>query len=105
VGLDVTSTTDQIFCIRPILEKKWEYSETVHQLFIDFKKTYDSVMRVVLYNILIEFGVPMKLIHSLMELSLSSEAVNCAATQELPSILWNLKAHYLFTRALPILPD
>jgi hypothetical protein len=34
----------------------------VHQLFIDFKKAYDSVRREVLYNILIEFGVPMKLI-------------------------------------------
>jgi hypothetical protein len=36
------STTDQMFCIRQILEKKWEYNETVHQLFIDFKKAYDS---------------------------------------------------------------
>jgi hypothetical protein len=34
----------------------------VHQLFIDFKKAYDSVRREVLYNILIEFGVPMKLV-------------------------------------------
>jgi hypothetical protein len=56
------STTDQIFCIRRILEKKWEYNETVHLLFIDFKKAYDSVRREVLYNILIEFGVPMKLV-------------------------------------------
>jgi hypothetical protein len=55
-------TTDQIFCIRQILEKKWEYNETVHQLFIDFRKAYDSVRREVLYNILIEFGVPMKLV-------------------------------------------
>jgi hypothetical protein len=31
------STTDQIFCLCKILEKKWEYSEPVHQLFIDFK--------------------------------------------------------------------
>jgi hypothetical protein len=46
------STTDQIFCICQILEKKREYSETVHQLFIDFKKAYDSVRREVLYNIL-----------------------------------------------------
>jgi hypothetical protein len=36
------SSTDQIFCIRRILEKKWEYNETVHQLFIDFKQAYDS---------------------------------------------------------------
>jgi sorting nexin-29 len=56
------STTDQIFCIRQILEKKWEYSETVHKLFIDFKKAYDSVRREVLYNNLIEFGIPMKLV-------------------------------------------
>jgi hypothetical protein len=56
------STTDQIFIIRQILEKKWEYNETVHQLFIDLKKAYDSVRREVLYNILIEFGVLMKLV-------------------------------------------
>ena len=48
-----TSTTDHIFCIRQIL---------VHQLFIDFKKAYDSVRSEVLYNILMEFGVPKKLV-------------------------------------------
>ena len=35
------STTDHIFCIHQILEKKLEYSEAVHQLFIDFTKTDD----------------------------------------------------------------
>jgi hypothetical protein len=54
--------SDVCICIRQILEKKWEYNETVHQLFIDFKKAYDSVRREVLYNILIEFGVSMKLV-------------------------------------------
>jgi hypothetical protein len=39
-----------------------EYNETVHQLLKDFKKAYDSVRREVLHNILIEFGVPMKLV-------------------------------------------
>jgi hypothetical protein len=34
----------------------------VHQLFVDFKKAYDSVRREVLYNILIGFGIPMKLV-------------------------------------------
>jgi hypothetical protein len=56
------STTDHIFYIRPILEKKLEYNCTVHQLFIDFKKAYDSVRRETLYNILIEFGIPRKLV-------------------------------------------
>jgi hypothetical protein len=44
------------------LRKKWVYKESVHQLFIDFKKAYDSVRREVLYDILIEFGIPMKLV-------------------------------------------
>jgi hypothetical protein len=45
-----------------MLEKEWEYNEAVHQLFINFQKVYDSVRREVFYNILIEFGVPMKLV-------------------------------------------
>ena len=45
-----------------ILEKQWEYNEAVNQLFIDFKKAYDTVRREVLYNIPIEFGVPKKLV-------------------------------------------
>jgi hypothetical protein len=46
VGSDIT---DQLLIrfsafIR-YLRKKWEYNETVHQIFIDFKKAYDSVRR------------------------------------------------------------
>jgi len=32
-----------------------------HQLLIDFKKAYDSLRREILNNIIIEFGIPMKL--------------------------------------------
>jgi hypothetical protein len=53
---------DQIFYIRQILEKKWEYNGTVHQLFIDFKKAYESVNRETLCNILLQFGIPKKLV-------------------------------------------
>jgi hypothetical protein len=56
------SATGQMFCIRQILEKKWEYSETVHQLFVDFKKSYDSARREVMFSVLIELGAPMKLV-------------------------------------------
>jgi hypothetical protein len=41
------STTHQIFCIRQILEQKWEYNEYISD-------DYDSVRREVLYNILIQ---------------------------------------------------
>ena len=57
------SPTDHIFCIRQILEKKLECSEAGHQLVMYLKKAYDSFRReVVLYNILAEIGVPMKLV-------------------------------------------
>jgi hypothetical protein len=42
--------------------EKWEYNEAVHQLFVDFRKAYDSLRREVLYSILTEFGVPVKLV-------------------------------------------
>ena len=54
-----------IVCICQILEKKWEYNEEEHQLITDFKKAYDSVRREVLYDILMEFGIPMKLVRLL----------------------------------------
>ena len=34
----------------------------MHQLFIYFKKAYDSARRKVIYGILIEFGIPVKLV-------------------------------------------
>jgi hypothetical protein len=45
-----------------MLEIKWDSNEAVHQLFIDFTKSYVSVRREVLYNIVLEFGITKKLI-------------------------------------------
>ncbi|PSN49740.1 hypothetical protein C0J52_08482 [Blattella germanica] len=59
---NMQSTIDQIFSIRQILEKKWEYNGTVHQLYVDFKKAYDSIKREKLYSILMNFGIPKKLV-------------------------------------------
>jgi hypothetical protein len=62
VGFDVTNKLLIRFLHSSDNGKKWEYNETVLQLFIDFKKAYDSVRREDFYSILMEFGVPMKLV-------------------------------------------
>jgi hypothetical protein len=43
-------------------QKRWEFNGAVDQEILDFKKVYDSVRREVLYNILIDFGIPVKLL-------------------------------------------
>ena len=62
INLEVT---DQILIIHytfvRYLRKKWEYYGTVYEIFIDFKKAFDLIMRGVLCNILIEIAVSMKL--------------------------------------------
>jgi hypothetical protein len=57
----IFSNSVRAVSVRQIHAKKWEYNEAVHKLFEDFKKVYDSFRREVLYNILIEFGISMKL--------------------------------------------
>jgi hypothetical protein len=71
VDLDVTGRLLIIYyAFVQYFDKKWEYNEAVYQLFIDFKKAYDSVRREVLYNVVIEFGIPMKLV-SLVKMRLT----------------------------------
>jgi hypothetical protein len=54
VGFDIT---DQLlirfFAFFRYWGKKWDYNETVYQLFIDCKKAHDSDIREVLTTILI----------------------------------------------------
>jgi hypothetical protein len=45
VDFDTIGRLDQIFFIWQILQKKWVYTGTAYQLFIDFKKAYSSVRR------------------------------------------------------------
>jgi hypothetical protein len=79
------STTDHIFSIRQILEEKWEYNEAVCQLFIDFKKAYDSFRREVLYNILTEFGIAVKLVR-LIKMCLSDTYSRVRVVKHLPEV-------------------
>jgi hypothetical protein len=60
----------------------------IHQLFINFKKAYDSVRRAVLYNILIEFGIPMKLVRHVISPAVKNVKVRIYKTIILPMVLY-----------------
>jgi len=47
---DGRSVIDNIFALRIINEKIWEYNQSVQYLFIDFRKAYDSIHRDALRN-------------------------------------------------------
>jgi hypothetical protein len=62
LGFDVTVhlLIIHVCCIYEIHEKKRKYCEAENQLFMDLKKADDSLRKEVLYNILTEFGIPVK---------------------------------------------
>jgi hypothetical protein len=61
--------------------------DTVHQLFVDFKKAYDSVKRKVMYNILIELWVPVKLVRWVDNIKLDFREIGWDGTD------WINRAH------------
>lgn len=56
------SRTDQLFTMRQLLKKSWEFNKTLHHMFIDFQKFYDSITRTELWGAMFELGIPRKLI-------------------------------------------
>jgi len=59
---DGRSVIDNIFALKIINEKLWEYNQSVKYLFIDFQKAYDSIHRDTLWECMKEFKIPTKLI-------------------------------------------
>jgi hypothetical protein len=62
LGFDVTDQLLNSFFVFVKYWRKLGYHETVHQISINFKKAYDSVRMEVLYSILTEFRIAMKLV-------------------------------------------
>jgi len=53
---------DNMFALK-IIEKLWEYNQSVQYSFIDFQKAYDSIHRDTLWECMKEFKIPTKLIN------------------------------------------
>lgn len=56
------STIDQLYTVKMVSEKCWEFDIDVYQLFVDIKQAYDSIDRNKLYAIMLDFDIPPKLV-------------------------------------------
>jgi hypothetical protein len=46
--------------VRHVTEKLWEYDLDLYEIFIDFRKDYDNILREKLYEAFVEFKIPSK---------------------------------------------
>ena len=56
------STTDMMFVVRRLEELRWTSNTSLEICFIDLAKAYDSVDCVLLWEVLVRFGVPPRMI-------------------------------------------
>ena len=67
------STTNQIFTLRQIFEKFWEYAKDVFACFLGPEKAYDRVPRDKLWRVLHEYGIGWHLSIAIKPLCCQSE--------------------------------
>jgi len=65
------STIDNVFMIRQITEKFYEYNIDIHNIFIDYTHAFDSIKRNKILDSLIQYKIPPKLIR-LVKLTLEN---------------------------------
>jgi len=62
------STTDQVFTLKQVFEKSWEYNIPVFMAFVDLEKAYDRMPRDKLWECLREYGIEEELIRAVQSL-------------------------------------
>jgi hypothetical protein len=55
-------TTDQIFSLRIILEKSYEYNVDIHPLYTAYKDAYNNINRDQFTETMKQFGIPRQLV-------------------------------------------
>jgi sorting nexin-29 len=62
------SSTDAIFSLHQILEKRKEFNLPTYILFLDYEKAHDKINRKLLWTILREASIPMNSIKAIKNL-------------------------------------
>ena len=57
------SCIDQIATLRVIVEQTIEWQTPLYICFVDFEKAFDSIDRQTIWNILLHYGVPIKMVN------------------------------------------
>jgi hypothetical protein len=96
---ETISSRVQVEVKQHVLPKRRAFSEI--RRYIPADRTLQSALRCLLR---VRKAASDGHTYLLMELSPSWEAVNCAATEELPSILWNPKVHHRVHKSPPLAP-
>jgi len=79
------STVDNIFMIRQIIKKGYEYNTDIHNIFIDYTHAFDSIQRNKILDSLIQYKIPPKLIRLVkltLENTMAKVKVNNVYTSE-----------------------
>ncbi|PNF42298.1 hypothetical protein B7P43_G05512, partial [Cryptotermes secundus] len=104
------STIDNLFTLRQITEKCWEFNIDIYLCFIDFKEAYDTIIRKKLRMIMSTFGIPTKLsriinltmTETLNQVKIQNQLTECFKTNQglkqrdsLAPSLFNLVLEYI----------
>jgi hypothetical protein len=78
-------TIDNIFMVRQIIERFYEYNIDIHNIFVDYTHAFDSTKRNKILDFLIQNKIPFKLIKSIkltLENTTTKVKINNAYTAE-----------------------
>ncbi|KAJ4432424.1 hypothetical protein ANN_21043 [Periplaneta americana] len=108
------STIDQIYTVKGMTEKFWEYNLNLYHLFVDFRTAYDSINRQGLYKIMIHQGIHPKIIVILTKMTMAETKAQVniygGSTEQfnidnglkqgdaLAPMLFNLALHWVITQ-------
>jgi hypothetical protein len=83
MGFRPNRSTDNIFNMRQIHEKCYEYNIDLYNTFVDFSQAFDTVNKDVIHNSLIKHNVPNKLI-KLLKLTLQQTKMKVKVNNSYP---------------------